>query len=455
MTPTRDPPRPGGDWRLRLVVYGYIVAWHLLAPLFFVYLWRRGKREPLYRRFWSERLGLGRRGPAEARPVWVHAASIGELKGAAPVIEALLGHGFGVVVTTWTPAGRQAAEQLFAAALGAGRLQVRYVPAEWPWAVSNFIRRWKPVCAMATESEVWPVLLRTIRSHGLPLCKANAQYPRTSHERDVRWGGLRARLYAHYELVMCKSEAHARRFAAAGCGRVVVVGETRFEQAIPSGLLHQAALLRRTASWAGRPVVCIASAVEREEPIFLAAMQALKGRLPNPLFVYVPRSPQRFEAVAALLGRAGLRVLRRSLEFDQDLEPRGTLEWEATDVLLGDSLGEMFFYLELADVVVVGASFVDQGGHNVIEPLALRKPVWVGPSTWGIEYPGEEALRFGAMQQAANGEDLVTQLSGLLSDPVAYAERARRAQAFFAEHAGSASRHMAAFLPWMRERTRE
>lgn len=449
----RDASPPFDDWRLRLLVFAYIIAWHLFAPLFFAYLWHRGKREPMYRQFWRERLGLGPPGPAKARPIWVNVASLGELKGAAPVIEALLGHGFGLVVTTWTPAGRQAAEQLFADALEAQRLQVRYVPAEWPWAVSNFIRRWNPICAMATESEVWPVLLRTIRNHGLPLCKANAQYPRTSHERDLRWGGLRSRLYGHYELVMCKSETHAKRFVEAGCRHVVVVGETRFEQVMPPHMLRQSALLRRAPGWAGRSVVCIASAVEREEEVFLDTLLALRTRLHNPLFVYVPRSPQRFDAVDALLGRAGLRVLRRSVELDQDLETRRGLDWERTDVLLGDSLGEMFFYLGLADVVVVGASFVDQGGHNIIEALALRKPVWVGPSMWGIEYPGVEALQAGVLQQAANSEDLSAQLAALLSDPAAHAEKTHRAEAFFGAHAGSASRHMAAFLPWLRERS--
>ena len=119
------------------------------------------------------------------------------------------------------------------------------------------------------------------------------------------------------------------------------------------------------------------------------------------------------------------------------------------DVLLGDSLGEMYFYLALSQVVVVGASFVNMGAHNVIEPLALRKPVMVGPSIWGIEYPGVEALEAGVLQQHMNVDSLARALTDLLTSPQKQAQATAGAEAFYAEHGGSTRRHMAVLKPWL------
>jgi 3-deoxy-D-manno-octulosonic-acid transferase len=122
------------------------------------------------------------------------------------------------------------------------------------------------------------------------------------------------------------------------------------------------------------------------------------------------------------------------------------------DVLLGDSLGEMYFYLALSQAVVVGGSFVDTGAHNVIEPLALKKPVMVGPSIWGIEYPGVEALAAGVLQQHADAGSLAQALLSLLTSPQAYAHATAGAAAFFAEHGGATSKHMATLMPWLQDR---
>jgi 3-deoxy-D-manno-octulosonic-acid transferase len=122
---------------------------------------------------------------------------------------------------------------------------------------------------------------------------------------------------------------------------------------------------------------------------------------------------------------------------------------EETDVLLGDSLGEMYFYLALSQAVVVGASFVPLGAHNVIEPLALKKPVMVGPSIWGIEYPGVEAMAAGVLQQHMDIPSLSQALVHLLTAPGAYAQAMAGAERFYAEHAGSTPKHMAVLLPWL------
>jgi 3-deoxy-D-manno-octulosonic-acid transferase len=451
---SRPSVSPFPSRALGLVIRSYEVLWHLMLPLVLGMLWRRGAREPLYRAFWNERFGTVR--CALERPVWVHSASMGEMRGAAPWILALLARGLPVFITTLTPAGRQTAEKLFGDDLRAGRLQLSYLPLELSWAVRRFLTRVRPRCAVMTEIDTWPVLLATVRRAGVPLAMANAQYPRASFERDQRWGGFRARLFKAYELVMCKSALQAARFREVGCQRVEVVGETRFDLPVSASQLAAGARTVKAAQLDARPVVCFASAIVGEDEIFIGTMQRMRqtfarGGRPAPLFVYVPRSPQRFDAVAGLLQTAGLRAVRRSRTLDERLDWVSAPDWSQTDVLLGDSIGEMYFYLSLSQVVVVGSSFGDRAVHNIIEPLAINKPVWTGPSVRGIEYPAIEALQAGVLHHAQDGDDLADQLSAVLSDPAAYAALVRKTEHFNVDHAGSAARHMAAFTPWLME----
>lgn len=453
------PPRPfPPTWRLSLMIGLYELLWHLLMPAFLVFLWRRGKKEPLYRAFWNER--WGRTTTTLQRPLWVHSASMGEIRGAAPLVRALLAQGYPVLVTTLTPAGRTAAQKLFETDIAAGRAQVAYVPFELGSAVRRFIRQVRPRAAVMTEIDTWPVLLATIRRQGVPLAMANAQYPGKSIVRDRKWFGFRAGLFQAYQLVLCKSQTHAQRFRDVGCTRVEIAGETRFD--LPVSPQQIAAAQTRVGQWhlatggpGGRPVVCFASAIVGEDEQFAQAMQQVragvaKTGLPPPLFVYVPRSPQRFDTVAQLLEGAGLRVARRSRMLDNQFAPTiDAPDMTGIDVLLGDSLGEMYFYLALSQVVVVGASFVPMGAHNIIEPLALKKPVMVGHSIWGIEYPGVEALAAGVLQQHMTIDSLSQALLHLLTDAPAYAQAIAGAEAFYAEHGGSTEKHMAVLVPWL------
>lgn len=443
-------------WGMRMAIGVYQALWVVLLPVFLMFLWQRGRREPLYRQFWAERWGIV---PTRLKnPIWVHSASMGEIRGAAPLVRALLAAGYPVLVTTLTPAGRTAAQNLLDTAIAQGQAQVAYLPFEWSGSVRRFIRHVQPRCAMMTEIDTWPVLLTTIRREGVPLCMANAQYPKKSIERDLqRWGGFRAKLFSAYQLVMCKSETHAERFRQVGCARVEVVGETRFDLPVSSIQINAAA--QWVQHWqlglAQRPVIAFASAIVGEDEQFIDAMQQIQKGLAatgctKPLFVYVPRSPQRFDTVHDLLRSAGLQTLRRSQVFDAELQLKnpGT-DVRDIDVLLGDSLGEMYFYLALSQAVVVGASFVPLGAHNVIEPLALKKPVMVGPSIWGIEYPGVEALAAGVLQQHMDISSLAQAMVHLLTAPEAYAQAMAGAEQFYAEHAGSTAKHMAVLVPWL------
>lgn len=443
---------PFPDWSMSLLIRLYEWAWHLALPWVALALWRKGAKEPLYRQFWAQR--FGHVPCALVKPIWVHSASLGEMRGAAPWVQALLDDGRPVLLTTLTPAGRQCAHSLFEKHMRTGQLQLAYAPLELSWVVRRFLRHVSPCCAVMTEIDTWPVMLKTARRCGIPLAIANAQYPKASFERDLRWGGFRSRLFQAYDLVMCKSELQAERFKAVGCRNVAVVGETRFDLPVPAWQVQAAAQTLSVQALQGRPVVCIASAIEGEDDLLIRSMLRLKTHMAQkaqakPLFVYVPRSPQRFDEVAQMLQASGLQTLRRSTEMNPALHWQTPPLWDQTDVLLGDSLGEMYFYLALSQVVVVGSSFGHRAVHNIIEPLAIHKPVWTGPSVRGIEYPAMEALQAGVLHHAHNSEDLADQLCQVLTDPDAYAQLVEQARRFNLQHAGSTIKHMKVFLPWL------
>ncbi len=414
---------------LRVFLPLYTVLWAVGLPAVLVYLWLRGRRDPGYRAHLGER--FGRYAQRMDGAVWVHAVSLGEVRSAVSFLRALLDRGDRVVVTHLTPAGRQETKRLFAPEIAAGQVAAVWLPFEFAWAYRRFFASFHPRAGLVMEVEHWPRMILAAEAARVPLFPCNAQYPAASFARDRTARRWRSDLMRHYAGAFVKSDLQAERFRATGLRGVVVTGETRFDQPIPQALVA-AGLAVRTALARGRPVVTIASAVEGEDPIYLAAIATLG---PNPpLIVYVPRRPERFDEVAAALGTAGLRILRRS-DLGRDFAaPSGAL----VDVLLGDSLGEMVAYLAMADRVVVGGGFTPKGAHNIIEALAMGKPVLTGPVTWPIEYPFREAEEAGLARSVPDAEALAAALA--VPAPVDPA----RIAAFVAAHSGAAMRTLAA-----------
>ena len=181
--------------------------------------------------------------------------------------------------------------------------------------------------------------------------------------------------------------------------------------------------------------------MEGEDGVYIAALAALLTAdrdfdRPPALIIYVPRKPERFDEMAAMLAKEGFTVGRRSQLLDATLAPIG--DAPAIDLLLGDSLGEMYAYLAMADIVIVGGGFTPHGAHNIIEPLALRKPVIVGPEIQTIEYPAVEAIAAGVCWTMETPADLrEVLLAGSAPDPTAI-------EAFFNAHSGATARTIAA-----------
>lgn len=416
---------------------GFLALWSLLwtlgLPVVLLYLRRRARRDALYGRHLGERFGRYR--PQAPGAVWIHAVSLGEMRSAEPLVRALLARGERIVTTHFTPAGRREAARLFSAEIAGGRMTVCWVPFELAWCWRGFLRAFRPRLGLVMEIEIWPRMVVAARDGGVPLYMCNAQYPRDSMARDRRLP-IRPAVMRRFAGAFVKSSLQRERFRSVGVANVAVTGELRFDQPIPPEQVAAARRLRPVLA-GGRRVIALASFTAREEALALDVIAAALARPDPPFFVLVPRAPERFDPLAGALVRRGVAALRRSHALGPTFEAAADLA--PADVLLGDSLGEMQFYLSLADIVVVGGGFHGGGSHNIIEPLALGLPVLIGPDYSTIEYPAVEAIAAGLCRSVTAAE------LGPALGPGGWPGPSRQAiAAFLAEHGGATARTVAA-----------
>ena len=388
----------------------YRLLWLILMPLVLFYLKWRARREPMYTSNIRERFGFGVKQTGEW--VWVHAVSLGEFRSAIPLIDELLARSQRVLITHFTPASREVSMDHYGDQIAEGMVVVCWIPFDYNMAFKRFFRRFSITYGLVMEVEFWPGMIMSARAANIPLFLCNGQYPNKSYERDKHRVLSSRDIVPGFAGVLVKSNRMAEPFRDLGLDKIAITGEMRFEQ--PINQSHIDAAVRVRSQLSGRPVLTFASAVKDEDALFIAAIQSLKSRMPEALIIYVPRKPEHFDRAADLIQASGLSVARRSAIFDSAFEPNQALLCE---VLLGDSLGEMHFYLALADQIVVGGGFVPQGSHNIIEPLSQGKPTLVGPNTWTIDFPAIEAIEAGVVRQVSANElaDALLDLSGYAS----------------------------------------
>ena len=405
-----------------------LLLW-LLTPAYLLRLGWRGRAEPLYRHALPERLGLGAV-PMEPGSVWVHAVSLGETRAAAALIDALRRQhpGMRLLLTHSTATGFAAGAKL----LRPGDLQT-WLPFDTPRAVTRFLDHFRPSVGVLMETEIWPNLLHAASIHQLPMVLANARLSENSLRKSRGlMNGLLTPAVRSLTGVLAQTEADAQRLRDAGARVVQVCGNLKFD------ITPSAALLAQGAAWRAavrRPVVLAAVTREGEEAALLSAWKSkLAAMSEKPLLLIVPRHPQRFDEVAALVASNGLRLLRRSA-------------WQSTpntdalsaDVWLGDSMGEMPLYYALADVALLGGSFAALGGQNLIEAAACGCPVVMGPHTFNFAQAAELAEAAGAAMRVA-GINAGVQAALALMQSAQHAEVVQRALMFAAAHRGAAER---------------
>jgi 3-deoxy-D-manno-octulosonic-acid transferase len=411
----------------------YSLFWWIAMPLVLARLWRRGRKEPGYRRHIGERLGFYPRLPdPNTRFIWVHAVSVGETRAAEPLIDALLREypQHAILLTCMTATGRATGAQLFGK--HGARVVQSFLPYDTGFMCGRFLRCFRPLACILMETEVWPNLVAQCKRHGVPVMLANARLSERSLRRGQRFASLLRPAAEAIDIVGAQSQADAQRLCAFGARHVDVTGSLKFDVQPPAEMVERGLAWKRAIG--ERRVLLCASTREGEEQLILDALGKL-GKV-DWLTVIVPRHPQRFDEVAALVRAQGLSMRRRS-EMDAAFGAEGI------DVVLGDSMGEMFAYYALCDAAFIGGSLLPLGGQNLIEAFALGKPVLIGPHTFNFQTITQDAVSEGAAVRVADAVELLRAWASLLGD----ADRAQRmadgAYGFAHRHRGATGRTLA------------
>jgi 3-deoxy-D-manno-octulosonic-acid transferase len=402
----------------------YTIALFLLLPRALLHLLWRARRQRGYLNNVAERFGVY--SGAVGQPViWLHAVSVGETRAAQPVIRMLRERhpDHHILLTHMTPTGRETGQQLFG-----DSVSQCYLPYDLPWAVARFLDHFRPRAGIIMETEIWPNLIHACAARGIPCYLVNARLSEKSFRGYRRFGSLAHQTLEALTAVSAQAASDAQRFTALGARNVHVTGNVKFDIAPPEAMV---ALGRQWRSACGetRPVFLAASTRDGEEALILAHLREVD--LPGLLTIIVPRHPQRFEEVAQLVGKHDFRLQRRS--ENARIAPE-------TQVLLGDSMGEMSAYYAACDVAFVGGSLLPYGAQNLIEACAVGTPVLIGPSSFNFTEAAEGAVAAGAAIRVADAAALAREAQRLLRDRDAREHMSRAALAFCALHRGATAR---------------
>ena len=419
----------------------YTCMIYTLTPLILLRLLWRSRRAPAYRQRWNERFGfvgkVGGGGPL----IWVHAVSVGETLAAIPLIRRLQNQypEAVVLVTTTTPTGSaQVVEKLGAS------VQHCYCPYDMPGAIGRFLRRSQPSLLVIMETELWPNLIQACHHRGVPVVLANARLSAKSAAGYGKVSSLTRQMLRKLTKVAAQTEEDGARFVQLGLpeSALEVTGNIKFDLHLDDDLKARAENLR--AVWQGtdkRPIWLVASTHRGEDERVLAAFRLALAHHASLLLVLVPRHPERFNDVAALCEGTGLSMVRRS-DFLSEAGGglgRDTLSAD-TQLILGDSMGELLSFCGASDLVFVGGSLVPVGGHNLIEPAAWGVPVLTGPHVFNFQAVAQLLNDAGGLTICEDEQALAAGVVALLDDTERYQAMASAAHAVAEANRGALDR---------------
>lgn len=401
----------------RVALWLYTRLMVLAQPWFKRKLRLRGVSEVGYVAHMDERFGYYTHVVAPVgRPLlWIHAVSLGETRAAAVLIAALRAEmpEMRLLLTSGTATGRAEGLKL----VQPGDVQC-WQPWDTPTAVQRFLTHFKPDIGILMETEVWPNLVHGCQRQGVPLVLANARLSDKSLRQAQRLRWLAHPAFAALTAVWAQTPADAQRLLQLNANVQGVFGNLKFDAAPDA---RQLAVGRDWRARFDKPIVMLASAREGEEQMLLQGLKsfrlsalmdkslpAIKSIVNDVQWLIVPRHPQRFDAVAALIESEGFGIERRSTWGADGPVCRASAVAEVVGptelpvIWLGDSLGEMAMYYALADVALLGGSFAELGGQNLIEAAACGCPVVLGPHTFNFAQAAAQAEQAGAAQRVAD-----------------------------------------------------
>lgn len=382
----------------------YTTLFYLIQPLIWVRLWVRGRKAPAYRKRWGERYGFYRK-PLKPGGIMLHSVSVGETLAAIPLVRALR-HRYPelpITVTTMTPTGSERVMSAFG-----GDVQHLYLPYDLPGSLNRFLDKVDPKLVLIMETELWPNLISALHKRHIPLVIANARLSARSAAGYARLGKFIRSLLRRITLIAAQNEEDGERFIALGAKRsqLTVTGSLKFDISVTPQLAARAVTLRR--QWAPhRPVWIATSTHEGEENVVLDAHQMLLKQFPDLLLILVPRHPERFPDAINLARQKELSFITRS---------SGDVPSASTQVVIGDTMGELMLLYGIADLAFVGGSLVERGGHNPLEPAAHAIPVLMGPHTFNFKDICARLSQASGLITVTDTASLTKEISSLLTD---------------------------------------
>ncbi|MDW6018324.1 lipid IV(A) 3-deoxy-D-manno-octulosonic acid transferase [Vibrio plantisponsor] len=358
-----------------LIRYIYTALLAVASPFLMWGLYRHRTGKPCVGKRWKEHFGVTPKLDCSHGPIWIHAVSVGETLAVTPLIKRLKAQypHLRIVITTTTATGAEQAQKL------AGIAEHRYMPFDFPFAVRGFINAIKPRQLLIMETELWPNTLHTVAKANIPITVINARLSELSCQRYAKVQPIFDMLAKNLTQVLCQYPDDAERFIRLGVAKekVSVTGSIKFDIEISPKVKEEGQALRNQLG-NNRPVWIAASTHSGEDEQILSAHQEVLKDHPNALLILVPRHPERFNDVFNL-SKQKFNTVRRTEHnhrlLDNDIQ-----------VYLGDTMGEMLTLMEAADICFMGGSLLGDkvGGHNMLEPAALGKPVLTGPSYYNF-----------------------------------------------------------------------
>ena len=382
----------------------YSTILYLLSPLLVVYLAFRTIKSPDYRGRWGERFGLTR---LKSTDLLVHSVSMGETLAAIPLIRLIMqSHPeLSITVTTTSPTGSAEVRKAFG-----DSVQHCYLPFDLPWCVRRFLCQVSPKWCVIMETELWPNLVAVAAKRGVRLMLANARLSAKSAAQYAKRPKLSRPMLQRLDVIAVQTQVEAQRFIELGVSpdRVTVCGSLKFDLSITPERLANAKLLRQTWGRKTSPIWVAGSVHPGEFDAMLIAHRQLLAQWPDALLIIAPRHPEQFSAVAEVVASQGFELIRRS----SNLPVTAT-----TQVLVGDTMGELLTFYGAADQAFVGGTLINNGGHNPLEPVAMGVPVMVGPNHWDFAQITQMLADAGGLRVVASADELAANLIEYFAKP--------------------------------------
>jgi len=414
-------------------IYTFLLCFSL--PIAILKLIAKERNNRFYKLKLKNQLGFVAKTSGKA--IWFHCVSVGEFNAARPLIDQLLEMypEKKLVITTTTITGAEAVRNYYQ-----DQVTHYFFPFDLPLILGVFIKKINPVACILLETEIWPNLINKLNKKDIPVMLVNARLSERSLNKYQKFSSkLIQTTINQLTFIGSQNERSSERFLTLGAlpDTVVTVGNLKFDSNEKENPNTTQSLQQMIGQ---RRIVIFASTREGEERKIIQSYVNLKDKF-DALLIIVPRHPQRFDEVFDLIVDSGLDVKRRS---------RGVSCEENTQVLLGDSMGELLSYYSVCDIAFIGGSLIDVGGQNMLEAASASKPILFGPSVFNFEQIAELLLEKDGAIQVSDADDLMKNISNLLLDDNEREKLGENAKNLLEKHRGAVNRLVKLIIPNIR-----